>query len=136
MEVVVPDWLAYLAVGLFGIAYGYLLARARYTGTGDAQAKKDEETREVEREQLDLSEILGIDKALTHRFYIELQKAVRDGLVRVEVVSDSCPGKLLFDFTRMQWACKHDDMIYPLGEKPAGETIIVEEEERQDGGGG
>jgi len=126
--------------GLIGLLGGVILGRRTRPRSEEKAAEPGQEAQGVEKPgkpYVFLEEAIGLDKAMAHKFYVELRKAIREKKVRVALVSDSCPkGRIAYDFVRETWICvEKDGTSYPLGEKPAPELLTFYDEGLEEGEG-
>ena len=128
MEVDVNTLFYLVEALLIGLLLGIIIGRRR---SREKQVEL-EEKREVEKPgtPVSLEEVISVDKALAVEFYRNLKKAIKEDKVRVTLASELCPkGRIAYDFAIGKWVCiEKDGSVYPLGEKPSGETIIEEED--------
>ena len=114
---------------LIGLLIGIIIGRRR---PKNIELEESEERREVEKpcKPVSIEEIISVDKALAVKFYRDLKKAIEEDKIRVTLASKLCPrGRIGYDFAISKWVCiEKDGSVYPLGEKPSGETIIEEED--------
>ena len=123
--------------GLIGLLGGLILGRRHGK---KIESEKTEERQEVEKPgkpYVFLEEVVGLDKAMAHKFYVELRKAIKEKKVRIALISDLCPkGRIAYDFVRETWICvEKDGTSYPLGEKPAPELLTFYDEGLEEGEG-
>jgi hypothetical protein len=125
------DLLIYLAeAGLIGFLPGLILGRVSAPKKEKEQEREGRGEPETSNEPVEWEKALGLDKALTARFYRDLHRAIKNGRVRVSLISEECPnGYVTYDFARQEWLCvERDGSSYPLGGRPAGELFIEESE--------
>lgn len=112
-----------LEAGLVGLASGVLLARL---GGKPCSTTDDAGGADQSREKDTLGPI-GLERALAARFYSDLRRSIREGLVKPVLTSDHCPGRVVYDFVSMQWMCiDGSGNASPLGEPPSLERLELE----------
>ena len=129
------DFILYLTeAGIIGAIIGLVAGKARGSGKSierdEAVAKNSVES--VNLQHRIASQNYGVERVLARRFYEELKKALAEGRVRVELVSDECRGSVAYDFALGGFVCVERRGVRRLGEEPA-EDVVDEFEEVGDG---
>ena len=131
MEVDVNTLFYLVEAGLIGLLLGIIAGRrAAKPSKSENEGNEGEARSDKPRKLVSLEEIVGVDTALAVEFYRNLKKAIKEKKIRIALVSELCPrGRIAYDFAVNKWVCiEKDGSVYPLGEKPSGETIIEEED--------
>lgn len=131
MEVSLDFMLYLVEAGLIGAIIGLVAGRARSSGKSIERYNNDAKNSDENVVARASHQNYGVERVLARRFYEELKKAIAEGLLRVELTSESCNGSVVYDFAIGGFVCMDRRGIRRLGDEPA-EDLVDEFEEVDD----